>query len=240
MEFGIILLILLIFAFFAYFSYLGQQQRLDELRELASKLGWDFQAADDYDQDDKLASYPMFCQGSSRYAFNTLRGAITVAGAACPVMMGDYHYKTTSHDSKGNTTTHTHIFSYLLLELPYRRLPELIIRREGLFDAVKNLFGFDDIDFESAEFSRRFCVKSPDRRFAYDVIHSRMIEFLMEYEPPTINIAAGRCLLGDGSATWTAEEFRATVDWVEHFFELWPQHLTSQLERKSPEMPLGR
>lgn len=37
----------------------------------------------------------------------------------------------------------------------------------------------DDIDFESAEFSARFHVSSDDRKWAYDVIHARMMEFML-------------------------------------------------------------
>ncbi|MCK4626760.1 MAG: hypothetical protein KAV00_15725, partial [Phycisphaerae bacterium] len=55
----------------------------------------------------------------------------------------------------------------------------LYIRREGFFDKIGQFFGFDDIDFESAEFSRKFYVKSPDKRWAYDVIHTRTMEHLL-------------------------------------------------------------
>ena len=40
-------------------------------------------------------------------------------------------------------------------------------------------FGADDIDFESARFSERFHVKSPDRKWAYDVIHTKTMERLL-------------------------------------------------------------
>jgi hypothetical protein len=230
-----ILIFLVIFAAVlvgVYFSQKKLQQRTLDLSALASELGWQFRPENDYDHDALFAPFEVFRQGHSRYAYNTLVGQINVGPAAWPTQMGDFHYQVTSHNGK-STTTHTYRFSYLIVRLPFVRQPELLIRREGMFDALKNLFGFDDIDFESAEFSRRFCVKSPDRRFAYDVIHPRMIEFLMEYEPPTIDVEAGRCLLSDGKRTWTPEEFRATIDWAGHFFELWPAHVTSQLEHKA-------
>jgi len=44
---------------------------------------------------------------------------------------------------------------------------------------VTEFFGFDDIDFESAEFSRQFHVTAADKRWAYDIIHQRMMEYLM-------------------------------------------------------------
>ncbi|MCZ6810529.1 MAG: hypothetical protein O7D97_00875, partial [Planctomycetota bacterium] len=98
-------------------------------------------------------------------------------------------------------------------------MPDLLIRREGMFDKLAGAFGFDDIDFESAEFSKRFYVKSPDKRFAYDVIHPRMMEFLLGGDPPTVDIEAGRCCLSDGRHHWSPEGFGATLNWVIEFFD---------------------
>jgi hypothetical protein len=231
MEILIFLVIAILVLVGAYYSYLGQQQRTKELADVATRLGWEFDADEDYEHDSRYQQFGEFSQGHSRYAYNTLHGSIDVGAARWPVKMGDFHYATTSHNGK-HTTTHHHHFSYVALHPPYRQLPDLLIRREGLFDAFKNLFGFDDIDFESAEFSRRFCVKSADRRFAYDVIHAKMIEFLLEYEPPAIDVQERVCLLHGGGSSWTPAEFRATVDWARHFFELWPAHVTSQLEHQ--------
>lgn len=44
---------------------------------------------------------------------------------------------------------------------------------------MTEFFGVDDIDFESAQFSREFRVKSPDKKWAYDVLHQRTMEFLL-------------------------------------------------------------
>ena len=112
--------------------------------------------------------------------------------------MGDYHYQTTSSNGK-QTTTHHHYFSYCLIELPYASLPDLRIRREGIFDSLAGAFGFDDIDFESAEFSKRFHVKSSDKRFAYDVVHPAMMEFLLAEESPDVG-NRGRLVLPVGRA----------------------------------------
>ena len=41
------------------------------------------------------------------------------------------------------------------------------------------MFGYQDIKFESAEFSKTFCVRSPDKKFAYDVCNAKMMEYLL-------------------------------------------------------------
>jgi hypothetical protein len=73
----------------------------------------------------------------------------------------------------------------LLLEQSF---PELTIAPEGIFSKVAQAFGYDDIDFESHEFSRKFCVRSRDKKFAYDVCHARMIEYLLANNDLSIEI----------------------------------------------------
>lgn len=215
----------------AYFSYLQQRKRREALTQLADELSWEFDSRSDCHHQDQYGHFSMFRQGHSRVAYNSLRGEIGVAGTSWPIKMGDFQYKVTTSNGK-TTTTHTYTFSYFILHTPFADAPDLLIRREGIFDSMASLFGFDDIDFESAEFSRRFCVKSGDRRFAYDIIHTRMMEFLMGNETPTIEFQYGQCLLTTGNQTWPIEKFRAMIDWARQFFELWPQHVVAQLQHK--------
>jgi hypothetical protein len=218
-------------ALVALFSYQQQQKRLAELLTLAEALAWRFESGYDYSYDNEYSQFSVFRHGSDRYAYNTLVGAIQVNGAAWPARMGDFHYQTTSSDGK---TTHTenHRFSYLLVNLPYPSLPDLRIRREGFFDTLAHAIGFSDINFESAEFSKRFDVKSSDKKFAYDVIHPAMMEFLMADDPPTIEINGGYCCLTAGRSTWSAEDFRHNVDWAAKFFNLWPKYLVADLKTR--------
>jgi hypothetical protein len=55
----------------------------------------------------------------------------------------------------------------------------MIRQRRKFFSTIGQFIGFEDIDFESAEFSREFCVRSKDKRFAHDVCNTRMIEYLL-------------------------------------------------------------
>jgi hypothetical protein len=101
-----------------------------------------------------------------------------------PVVCFDFQYTT---GSGKNRRTHNH--GVAILELEHPVIP-LSIRREHVFDKVGEFLGADDIDFESAEFSRKFFVKSPDKKWAYDVIHARTMEFLMQNAGP-FSIAFG-------------------------------------------------
>lgn len=216
---------------FGYLAHQAAKKRREELAALAGELGFAFDPASDPSFDDRNAQFAVFRQGHSRAAYNTLTGSLSVDGRAYPATMGDYTYKVTQTTGK-TTTTVTYRLSYLIVDLPFAGAPDLLIRREHLFDKLAGAIGFDDIDFESSEFSRAFHVKSPDRKFAYDVIHPRMMEFLLSSQPPTIDIRSGRLCLTNGTRCWKPPEFRERLGWLGAFFDLWPDYLTGQLDQR--------
>ena len=142
--------------------------------------------------------------------------------------MGDFTYQVTSSNGKSTSTT-TYRFSYVILHMPFVGVPDLLIRKEGFLDKIASVIGFDDIDFESSEFSRKFLVKSPDKKFAYDIVHPQMMEFLMQGPAPMVDIERDRVCFMDGKRVWSVAEFRRHLHWAKAFFELWPEHVTADL-----------
>ena len=226
------ILFLALIAFGAYYAHQQSLRRQAELRALAGRLGWQFDPASDSTHDERYQHFSVFQQGHSRQAYNTLRGGLDVGGRPWRVQMGDYIYRVTSSNGK-HTTTRTYRLSYAIVTTPFIGTPPLTIRREGMFDKLGGFLGFDDIDFESAEFSDRFHVKSTDKRYAYDVLHPRMMEFLMNGDPPTIDVAAGEACFYRRNTVWTADQFNNVLAWTRDFFNLWPRHLQSTLENQT-------
>ena len=188
-----ILPFLLFVAFVALIVVLGifgaaqEKKRREAFLVIAHRLGLRYR-----DRDNSMDScYPFLDalqQGDDRYAFNILEG--TYRGH--PVQAFDYHYETHSRDSKGRKQTDHHYFSYFILEQELS-FPELRIYPETLLSRFGQMLGFDDIDFESAEFSRAFTVRSKDKRFAYDICNSAMMEYLLRHRSLVIEIE-GRCV----------------------------------------------
>jgi len=211
-----------------WFSWKADQERLRALEALATDLGLRFDPHPDSTHDDDYAQFEIFRRGHSRVARNTMRGELELFGRACRVCCGDFRYKVTTSNGK-SSSTHTYNFSYLIVHPPWNT-PPLLVRPEGVFDKLKGAFGFDDIDFESDEFSRKYFVKSSDKRFAYDVLHPRMIEFLLHTKPLMLDIEAGALCVSDGSRRWDPAGFRQQIEFVRKFCELWPRHLVKDLE----------
>jgi hypothetical protein len=191
MDAGTILFILAVIAVastVAYFSHLREKQRREALAAVARKLGFSFRPAKDRDLAKRFAFLDRLGKGSQRHAFHVFRRD----EGDEDVLIFDYHYATHSTDSKGRRTTHHHYLGVYLWWLP-ASFPEVTIRPEGLFSKVAQAFGYDDIDFESHEFSKRFCVRSRDKKLAYDVCNGSMIEYFLENRDLTLEIE-GRAL----------------------------------------------
>jgi hypothetical protein len=75
-----------------------------------------------------------------------------------------------------------------------------------------------------------FHVASSDKRFAYDVLHPRMMEYLLAERPPMFVIASGALCLGDGERTWITQAFARQIAFVQRIAELWPRHLAKGLK----------
>ena len=166
---------LVIVGFFAVFvvvlvvGYISAQKRREAMAALAGRLGLRFSPHKDHGLARQYEFLDKLRAGRDRYAYNVLSG--TYQGHE--VLAFDYHYKTGS-----GKDTHHHYLSFFILRLPIS-VPELTIGPEGFFSKIAQAVGYDDIDFESHEFSRKFCVRSRNKKFAYDVCNARMIEYLL-------------------------------------------------------------
>lgn len=170
-------------------SLVAAAKRRKMLRAFASEHGLRFDPSKSRDIDRTFGGVSLFGKGHSRYGRNFIIGQWDDR----EVWAFDYHYTT---GSGKNQTHHTAGVLALWPEFPLRPLQ---IRREGFFDRVTEFFGHDDIDFESAEFSREFYVKASDRKWAYDVLHTRAMELLFNGPKVTLEMQANCLVLFRGS-----------------------------------------
>ena len=200
------------------FGYLQEKKRREAFQAIARQYGFryykhDASIAQRYDFLDKLR------EGSNRYAFNLLEGAYE----GHPVQVFDYHYETYSRDSKGRRQTHHNYFSFFILEQELS-FPELRIYPENILARFGQMLGFDDIDFESIEFSKAFVVRSKDKKFAYDVCHTRMMEYLLRHRDLSIEIEQ-RCLSISFATRLKPDEIPRRLHQLVEIRSLFPQYL---------------
>ncbi|MGL4515054.1 MAG: hypothetical protein ACRCT8_18365 [Lacipirellulaceae bacterium] len=201
----------------------AEAKRTKGLREYALRRRYRFVADEDADLPSDLPRMADTTKGHDRYAYNTMTRELDDERAA-EVRAGDFHYATTSHSGK-RSQTHHHNLSYAAVRLRHAAAPLVAIRREHFFDTIGAALGFDDIDFESAEFSDAFHVSSDDKRFAYDLLHPRTMELMLHASPQRLELRGEWLCATDGMKRWSPEEFDNSIDWLNAFLELWPDHL---------------
>jgi len=166
--------------------------------------------------------YPAFkClrRGHSRWACNIMHGSRD----GRDVTAFDYHY-VTGHGKNRQV----HNLSALVIQSPLALKP-LYIRPENIFDKVSDFFGMDDIDFESAEFSRKFFIKAPEKRWAYDVIHQQMMAYLLEAPSFHIQLDAAD-IMAWRSRRFKEEDFEEAFVLIQGILERLPGYVKKRLE----------
>jgi len=102
--------------------------------------------------------------------------------------------------------------------------PETVIRREFGIERILDLIGFPDINFEWAEFSRAFRVKSAKRKFAFLLINHKMMEFLMEKKDLRIGVyLSGPYIFFWSDGFHKVEKLQTYIEFMRDFWDRVPE-----------------
>ena len=208
----------------AILSWQMAKKRRAALLLWATQNGLRYQEGKDSGMERRYPLHKCLQEGSRRYAENVMEGERQGRG----VCAFDYHYETYSTNSKGQRQTHHHHFSAVVLDtgLP---LKHLFIRTESFLDKFTEFVGFDDIDFELTEFSEKFYVKAPDRRWAFEVLHQETMEFLLGSPRFTLEMA-GPWLMARRNGRFKPAQFSEALGVAEGILDRLPRYLLKQLK----------
>lgn len=209
----------------AVFAWIASEKRRKALAEFAFANGLEF-TGHPGDLHDRYSVFQPFSSGHSRKCSNLIHGR----RGEIAWELFDFRYKTGS--GKNQTTHHVGV---VLAKVPLA-LPKLRMRPEGIFDKLAAVVGFDDIDFESAEFSRKYHVNSADRKLAYDLIHPRMIEYLLA-RPPCDWQFNGPIILIHRKSHYKPDELPPIMALIEGFIERIPAYLREDIGAGRPHLP---
>jgi type II secretory pathway pseudopilin PulG len=171
-------------------NYRAEKKRREALAALAQRLGLRFDPAQRSGAPGWAEPFELFKRGHRYGTKNHLSGSWAglvapesqlqprLGRVEVPLDALDYTYYTESHDSKGGHSRTYYTRTVLALDLP-QSFPGITIKPDSALREFFEFIGGADIDFESDEFNKRFYVWSDDRKFAYAVVHARMMEFLL-------------------------------------------------------------
>lgn len=176
----------------AVYAAAQARKRRDAFRLTAAQRGWHYAERDDR-WTTRFQGAP-FGDGRDRRASNVVTGVHD--GRAFVAF--DYHYETTEHytDAQGHSRTRTvnHDYSVIGLELGVR-YPNLAVTPEGFFTRAVGRLLNRDIELESEEFNRAFTVTCTDRKFATDVLHPQMMEYLLALPRTGFSLRDGSAMM---------------------------------------------
>jgi hypothetical protein len=199
-------------------AFRAEEKRQRQLRHWARARGLARGTGLEHAWDERYPGQSVFRRGRSRKVALLLGGEVD----GLPVTAMDYRFVT---GSGKNRTTHHRAVVIVETGFPTIRLE---IRREHVFDRVGEFLGHDDIDFESAEFSRTFHVSSPDRKWAYDVIHARTMEYLLTAPPFAVTFGFGEvAVIRNGRLN--AQDAEAALLMARRLIELVPDYVIAQM-----------
>ena len=214
---GLYVVAILVIGSLIVFGIWRGAKRRKELAAWASGKGLYFRPERDGGFDERYPDFGCLRRGHSRYASNIAEGDLN----GRRVTAFDYRYVTGSGKNR-----QTHHFSAVVLRSNVALKP-LRIRSENVFDRVTEFFGLDDIDFESAEFSREFHVKSSDKRWAYDVLHQRTMEFLLSMPRFSLEFDT-RHAIAWRNRRFNVETFESAIAVVEGILDRMPEYVIRQ------------
>lgn len=214
---------------------MAKDRRAKELREWARTNGFAYSATE------ALMSFrcePFEClqKGDYCYSYNVMEG--TSGNRRVRAFDYHYHYETHSPDGSGRPLvlgligrgkTH-HYFSAVVIDAGIPLLP-LSIRPRSLLDEVTEFIGFEETGFESAEFSQKFRVKSPDRRWAYDIVHQKTMELMLAHPDFRVDFMGSQVMAYYPDRVFSLEEFESALTVVTGILDNLPPDVVEQLKR---------
>ena len=212
-----------LFALFAFaaiasiaYSVISASKRRESAAAAANRLGLTYHGADDLDS--TRLPHPIFRLGDRRRASNVVSGVYRDR----PIAMFDYEYMEDRTDADGKRSTSTYRFSGIRVGVDLR-CPPTVIRRERVTTKLANALGLGrDVQFESDAFNRTFEVRSGSQQFAFTLVDTAMMEWLMANAIDLdIQLEPGDLVVITRRLPWT--EMEALASRVHGFIDQFPR-----------------
>jgi hypothetical protein len=218
-----------------YLAWRAEQKRIAELQAYAARRGWHYTERDDSWH--RTFHGSPFDSGHDRQSTKVLTG--THDGRQAAVFDFVYHTTETSTDANGNrhSREEAHRFNVVALALG-AATPGLSVSPEGAFGRLLGRMFNSDIELESDEFNRAFTVNADDRKFAFDVLHPRMMELLLQHRDTAWRIDQGWLLVVE-RGTYEIPDVELRLDFADRLLDELPDFVLEQYGIPAPTNPAG-
>ena len=146
-----------------------QKKRTEAMRSVAATMNFTFAEKPDTALRERLSHLHLFSQGHSK----KIRNVLTGRAGEMDARVFDYRFTT-----GGGKNSHTWRQTVMLCESAKMSLPKFALRPEHFFHKIGQVFGFQDIDFDShPDFSKRYLLKGDDEREIRKLFDTNTLSF---------------------------------------------------------------
>jgi hypothetical protein len=155
-------------------SYRVERKRTEALAAACQGMGLVFEPEGDLDALRAQGDLPLYNHGHSKKLKNVMSGQVRDRD----VRIFDYQYTT-----GGGKNSHTWMQTVALFPRAGERLPELLLAPENLFHKIGQVFGYQDIDFDtSPDFSSHYLLRGPDEMAIRSAFSADALSFFGQHQ----------------------------------------------------------
>jgi hypothetical protein len=150
----------------------ARTRRTDATALASQTMGFTFEEEGDFELMKSFADLPLFRNGHSRKVRNVMTGRTS----GRDVKLFDYQYTT-----GGGEHSHTAVQTVALFPGGSGGMPDFLLAPENVFHKIGQIFGYQDIDFEtSPEFSSHYLLRGRDEEAIRSAFTADALAFLRE------------------------------------------------------------
>lgn len=162
---------------YGYWQWQHNKKKIAHFMQVAQQRGWQYQRQDNGVLG-RFRGDPFDNGGRNKRANHVFTGQ----HRGRPFCCFEYTYQVTRHNSSGNgshSRTETHYYQIFSIGTPAAR-STLQVTKEGFGSKMLDFVGVRDLQLESVEFNQTFKIKTDNDKFAYDVLHPRTMEWMLQ------------------------------------------------------------
>ena len=228
-SFHFVAVLLLVFACLAAW-YFFDRKRSREIKAWAKSRGLNFTRGPDPALGHRYPDLVALQRGDGGW---TARNIAEGDFEGRKIVAFDYRYERwIPSEKEDDMPYYARRFSAVIIDSD-KSLERLFVEPVGIFNRVAEIAGFEMIRFESHEFNRRFVVRATDRAWAFDVLHPRAMQLLLDAPPLSMQFGGLGKVICWGSNRWSPRQFELAVRAAAGILDLIPDYVWEKRKRST-------
>lgn len=181
-----------------------EKQRTEALAAACQAMGFTFEPDGDLETMKGFGDLPLYGHGHSK----KMRNVMTGRAGERDVKLFDYRYTTGS-----GKNSHTWSQTVALFPRGGEGLPDFLLAPENIFHKIGQVFGYQDIDFDSSpEFSSHYLLRGPDEMAIRSAFGAEALGYFAQERGWHVEVAGGNVGIYRSDKRCKPEDLRSFLE----------------------------